>query len=121
MYKTNFCKVEYVQDLNAVLCSWKQYCESHDYREPLEYGLTLIHKHKATTWITDTTYGFTSTQADNQWLATEFTPLAVQSSCKNIVFIIANSSPLKEEITLHAQMLKPFFNVQLIEELKELR
>jgi len=57
-----------------VLCSWKRYCSLDDYREPLKYGLRLINENNATTWITDTTNGFESTQEDNQWLSTEFSP-----------------------------------------------
>jgi hypothetical protein len=119
MFETQFCKVEYLQDMDAVLCSWKKYCNFDDYREPLTYGLKLINENNATTWITDTTNGFESTPEDNQWLATEFSPKAINSSCKTIVFIITNDSPLKNEIEVHSQLLKQFFEVKSVEQLAD--
>jgi len=121
MYESKFCKVEYLQDINAVLCSWKEYCEFDNYREPLRYGLKLINENNATTWITDTTNGFQSTLEDNQWLATEFSPQAINSTCKKVVFIIKDNSPLKEEIELHSQLLKQFFEVELVEILADVK
>jgi len=120
MYNSPFCKVEYLDNLHAVHCHWKQYCEGSDYRDALSYGLELIDKHEATTWITDTTNGFESREEDTQWLATEFSPKAIQSSCKEIIFIIKEDSPLKDEIKLHAQLLKQFFDVKLVETLEEI-
>ena len=121
MYESKFCKVEYIQDINAVLCSWKEYCEFNDYREPLQYGLKLINENNATTWITDTTNGFQSIPEDNQWLATEFSPQTINSTCKKVVFIIKDDSPLKEEIELHSQLLKQFFEVELVETLADVK
>jgi len=120
MFETQFCKIEYLQDADAVLCSWKKYCSLDDYREPLKYGLKLIHENNATTWITDTTNGFESIREDNQWLATEFSPQAINSPCKTIVFIIEEKSPLRNEIELHAQILKEFFEVKLVERLEDI-
>lgn len=119
MFETEFCKIEYLKDKNAVLCQWKKFCSGNDYRNPLKYGLELINKHKATTWITDTTDGFESTPEDNEWMAKEFSPQAIESTCKRVVFIIKDDSPLKKEIELHSQLLKQFFDVKLVESLEE--
>lgn len=119
MFETQFCSVKYLKEIDAVLCSWKKYCSHDDYREPLKYGLKLMNENSATTWITDTTNGFESTQEDNQWLATEFTPQAINSSCKTIVFIIKNNSPFKDEIELHSQILRQFFEVKQAEQLED--
>ena len=121
MFETQFCKVEYLQDMEAVLCSWKKYCSLDDYREPLKYGLKLINEHNATIWITDTANGFESTQEDNQWLANEFSHQAINSTCKSIIFIIKNDSSLKDEIELHSQLLKQFFEVKLVEKLLDVQ
>ena len=120
MFETEFCKIEYLQNMDAVLCSWKKYCSSDDYREPLKYGLKLIHENNATAWITDTTNGFESMEKDNQWLATEFSPQAINSTCKTIAFIIKENSPLRNEIELHSQILKQFFEVRLVERLEDI-
>lgn len=119
MFKSQFCEVSYIQNINAVLCNWKKSCSNDDYRNPLKYGLELINEKNATTWITDTTNGFESTDEDTQWMATEFSPKAINSSCKTIVFIIKNDSPLKKEIELHSSLLKQFFEVKLVESLKD--
>ncbi len=121
MFESKFCKVEYLQNINAVLCTWKKYCEFKDYREPLQYGLKLINQNSATTWITDTSNGFESKSEDNQWLASEFSPQAKNSTCRKVVFIIKNNSPLKNEIKLHAQLLKQFFEVDLVEKLEYIK
>jgi len=121
MFESEFCKVEYLQNINAVLCTWKKYCEFNDYREPLQNGLKLINKHSATTWITDTSNGFESTSEDNQWLATEFSPQAINSTCKKVVFIIKSDSPLKNEIESQSQLLKQFFEIELVEKLANLK
>jgi len=52
-------------------------------------------------------------------MATEFSPKAINSSCKTIVFIIKNDSSLKKEIELHSNLLKQFFEVKLVKSLKD--
>ena len=49
MFESEFCKVEYLQNINALLCTWKKYCEFKDYREPLQYSLELINQNSVTT------------------------------------------------------------------------
>jgi len=120
MFDSQYCKIDYLQDKNAVLCCWKKYCTQDYYRDPLKYALDLVNKKNATTWITDTTNGFESHEEDVQWLTAEFSPKAINSSCKNIIFIIKDSSPLKNEIQMHSQLLKPFFNVKSVEQLEEI-
>ena len=119
LMETEFCKIEHIKDLDAVLCSWKKYCSNDDYRNPLKYGLELINQTNATTWIADTTNGFEGTKEDSQWLATEFGPQAINSTCKTIVFIIKENSPLKNEIELHSQILKQFFEVKIVDRLED--
>ena len=86
MYETDYCKVTYLKEKNAVLCQWKQFCKDDAYRDPLRYGAKLIDKYKPTIWITDTTNGFESEAADTQWLLTEFVPNMIESSLEKIVF-----------------------------------
>jgi len=49
MFKSQFCEVSYLQNINAVLCNWKKSCSNDDYRNPLKYGLELINEKNATT------------------------------------------------------------------------
>jgi len=44
-------------------------------------------------------------------------PQAIESSIEKIVFIIANDSPLQDEIEGQAVALREFFDVKLVEKL----
>lgn len=112
MFDTKFCKISYLERYDAVFCEWKKFCEKKDYREPLEFGLELINKKNATTWITDTTNGFESNPEDTAWLLEKFIPKTIDSSCKKIVFLIEDDSPLKAEIDAQAEALSKYFEVE---------
>ena len=114
MYNSKYCEVSYLQNKNAVLCKWKSYCEGKDYQVPLEYGLELANKNKATIWITDATNGFRSKDTNNLWLASEFSPKAISSTVKTIIFVIEQNSELYDEILLHTSILKQFFEVKIL-------
>ena len=118
MYNTPYCKVEYLKDKNSIFCEWKQFCKGDDYRNPLRYGAKLIEKYKVTTWITDTTNGFESEEADTKWLIEEFMPKMIDSSIKKIIFIIKNNSSLMDEILGQKKALGEFFEVVLLESLE---
>ncbi|WP_345970896.1 hypothetical protein WCX72_03380 [Sulfurimonas sp. HSL1-6] len=115
MFETAYCKVEYLENKNAVFCQWKQFCNAENYRKPLEFGLELINEHNASTWITDTTLGFESEPGDTLWLIETFMPKAIDSPCKKIAFIIDEDSPLQEEIERQLTALSQYFNVQKLE------
>jgi len=118
MYNTSYCKIQHLRAQNAILCKWKQFCKGDDYRDPLRYALEEIDKHRITTWITDTTHGFEGEEADTKWLLEEFVPKAIESSIEKIVFIIANDSPLHDEIEGQTVTLREYFEVELVEDLK---
>jgi len=120
MYNSDYCKVSHLKAQNTILCEWKQFCKGDDYRKPLLYAKDEIAKHNITTWITDTTHGFESDEADTKWLLEEFMPIMIESSIEKIVFIIADDSPLMEEIRGQEVALKEFFEVKLIESLNDI-
>ena len=117
MYNTPYCKVEYQKEKNAIFCEWKAFCKGDDYRNPLKYGAELIEKFKPKTWITDTSNGFESEEADTKWLIEEFMPKMIDSSIEKIIFIIEHDSPLMEEILGQQKALGEFLEVVLEEEL----
>jgi len=118
-YNTPYCNVQYIKEKNAIFCQWKQFCKGDDYRNPFCYALQEIKKHNITTWITDTTNGFEDEEADTKWLLEEFMLLMIESSVKKIIFIIAQESPLMEEIKGQEMALREFFEVELVENLEE--
>ena len=119
MYETKYCKVEYQKNKNAIFCEWKQFCKGDEYRNPLRYGAELIEKYKPTTWITDTTNGFESEEADTKWLLEEFVPKMIESSIEKIIFVIKSDSPLMGEILGQKKALGEFFEVLLLESLEK--
>ena len=120
MHNTKYCNIEYLNERNAVFCQWKQFCKLDDYRQPFKYGLKLINEHKATVWITDTTYGFENIEEDTQWLMEVYMPKLINSSLKKIVFIIEKDSHLKKEIDEQTKALSEYFIVKQIERFVDL-
>ncbi len=117
IYNTSFCQLKYLKEKNAILCEWKQFCKGDDYRDPLKFATQVINKYQISTWITDTTNGFESEEADTKWLLEEFIPSMVESSIEKVIFVIANDSPLMEEIKGQKVALSTFFEVELVERL----
>jgi len=117
IYNTPYCQLQHLKEQNAILCEWKAPCKGDDYRNPLKFATKEIEKHKIGTWITDTTNGFKSEEADTQWLLEEFVPSMINSSIEKVIFIIANDSPLIEEIKAQEMALSKYFKVVLVESL----
>ncbi len=118
-YNTPYCQLQHIKEKNAILCTWKQFCKGDDYRNPLKYASKEIEKHQITTWITDTTNGFESEEADSKWLLEEFAPSMIESSIEKVIFIISDDSLLMEEIKEQKIALSRFFKVELVEDLDE--
>jgi hypothetical protein len=119
MFDTKYCKITHLQENATILCEWKQFCRGDDYRNPLIYANGLINKYDLTTWITDTTNGFESDDADTKWLIEEFMPMMIGSSIKKIIFIIQKDSLLMDEIMGQVEPLSEFFEVKLVESLQD--
>ncbi len=117
MYNTPYCQIQHLKEKNTILCQWKQFCKGNDYRTPFKYAMQEIEKHQISTWITDTTHGFESEEADTKWLLEEFVPSMIDSHIEKVVFIIAHDSPLMEEIKEQEVALSEFFKVELLESL----
>ena len=118
MYNTPYCQLQHLKEKNAILCQWKQFCKGDDYRDPLKYAVKAIEKHQISTWITDTTHGFESTETDTKWLLEEFVPSMINSSIEKVVFIIADDSPLMGEIKGQEVALSAYFEVALVESIE---
>jgi len=117
-YRSSYCEVGLLKESHAVLCKWKRFCRSNDYRDPFRYGAELIEKYQPKIWITDTTNGFENEEEDTKWLLEEFIPKMIESSIEKIIFIIKKDSLLIDEIERQVESLKQFFEVELVEEFK---
>ena len=120
MYITQYAKVEYLEHNDAVLCEWKKFCKSDDYRNPLSYRLELINKHHCKTWVTDTSTGFENEEADTKWLLEVFMPKMQENCCEEIVFLMDGNSTLKDEIEGQTRELSEHFNVKIIDSFDDL-
>lgn len=118
MYNSQYCHLEHLEGKNTILCQWKEFCIGEDYRNPFKFAMNEIEKLQISTWITDTTHGFKSIEADTEWLLEEFVPNMINSSIEKIVFIISDDSPLMEEIKEQEVALSKYFKVELVESLE---
>jgi hypothetical protein len=111
MYSSRFCDVEYNEELNIVLVTWKAFCRDDAYRNPLRCALEIMQKHPGCSYCADTRNGFENEEADTQWLFDVFLPQAAATSCKKIFFIIDRDHSLKEELEGQAAELRKRFDV----------
>ena len=74
MYRSEFCDVDYNQELNIVFVTWKRFCCGDDYRKPLLYALNIMRENHGCQYVADTRAGFKNEKADNQWLFDVFLP-----------------------------------------------
>ncbi len=111
MYRSEFCDVDYNEDVNIVFVKWKKFCSGDDYRNPLLYALEVMVKHKDCQYVADTTDGFENEDADTKWLFDVFLPRTAQTTCKMIFFIIDPQNTLKEELEGQSKELEKLFKV----------
>ena len=98
MYKSDFCQVDYIENKNVVLVSWKKYCSHNDYRKPLQHAIEIMNKHKSCNYAADTRNGFENHPDDTQWVADYFFPKAAEAGCRYIYFIIDKENSLRNEL-----------------------
>ena len=111
MYRSEFCDVDYLPDLNVVFVRWKKFCQQDDYRNPLLYAIDIMKNHKGCHYVADTRDGFENEEADTQWVFDVFLAQTAQTTCKAIFFIIDNDNTLKDELEGQSLELKKQFDV----------
>lgn len=123
MFQSEFCEVNYNNELNIVFVKWKKFCRQDDYRNPLLCALDIMKNHNGCNYVADTRDGFENEQDDTQWLFDVFLSQAALTSCKKIVFIINEDNNLKEELERQSTELKKLFDVHYcfgMDEVKEI-
>lgn len=111
MFQSEFCHVNYNEDLNIAFVKWKKFCRQDDYRNPLLYALDIMRNHNGCHYVADTRDGFENEQADTQWLFDAFLPQAALTTCKMIFFIINRNNSLKAELEGQSVELRKLFDV----------
>jgi hypothetical protein len=121
MYESEFCKVEYLNDINVVLVSWKKFCKGEDYRKPLLYAVARMNEHPCCNFVADTRDGFEDDPADLQWIFDVFIPLSYRTGCEHVFFIIDRDNTLKNELDTQTGELKQYFDVHPCFDLDEVK
>jgi len=111
MYRSEYCDVEYLEDLNVVFVKWKKFCRQDNYRNPLLYAIDIMRTHSGCNYVADTRDGFENEQADTQWVFDVFLPQTASTTCKAVFFIIDNVNNLKEELEGQSIELRKMFDV----------
>lgn len=112
MYKSEFCDVDYLDNLNVVFVKWKKFCYSEDYRKPLREAVKIMAEHDDCHYVADTRSGFEDTKEDTEWVLSEFNETAYKAGCKYILFIIDENNSLKKELEGQATGFKKYFEVK---------
>lgn len=121
MFQSEFCEVDYDDDLNIVFVKWKKFCRQDDYRNPLLFALDIMKNNNGCNYVADTRSGFENEQADTQWLFDVFIPQTALTTCKIIFFIINKDNKLKEELEWQSAELKKLFDVYYCFEMDEVK
>jgi len=111
MYKSEYCDVDYIEELNVVFVKWKKYCFQDNYRKPLMVAYDIMKSNLNCHYVADTRDGFENEKADTEWLFNEYLPKVGLTSCKYIFFIINKDNKLKEELEGQSVELKKLFKV----------
>ncbi|MDL2236862.1 hypothetical protein LJC56_03395 [Christensenellaceae bacterium OttesenSCG-928-K19] len=109
MYRSGFCEVGYLNDLNVVLVTWKQFCQGSNYRKPLLHALSLMRQNAGCNYVADTRSGFENDPEDTKWLQEVFLQRAAETGCEHIFFIIDADERLKTELEGQAVFLAHIF------------
>jgi len=111
MYKSDYCDVDYNEELNVVFVKWKKFCNRDNYRKPLLVAFDIMKNNENCNYVADTREGFENEKEDTEWLFNEYLSKVKLTSCKKIFFIINKDNRLKEELEGQTVELKKLFDV----------
>jgi hypothetical protein len=110
-FQSEYCVVYYRPELNAVFLKWKKFCCREDYRNPLRYSIELMKKYNCINYIGDTRNGFEDIDEDIQWAFEKFIPDLAQTSCRRIVFLVAEMCNIEGELDKFTKEFMKYFTV----------
>lgn len=111
MFETEFARIEYKAQDNAVFHIWKKECHFDDYRKPVEYSLEMLRSHKGSAFIVDAVNGFEDAPEDVEWGFSYFLPEMKKTGCKIWIFILQEVSEIEGEIDLWSAEINKYFTV----------
>lgn len=119
MFKSEFCKISFLEKENAVLLEWKKFCKGEDYRKPLRFVLQLLRDNEKSNVIVDARNGFEDEKEDVEWAFNEFIPQMAETQCKKIIFITGETSDIEGEIDRFTNEFIKYFEVKRAASLEE--
>lgn len=115
VYETQFSRVEYVEQDNVVLLSWKKFCCYEDYRQPTMFASELLKEKKGSNFVIDARNGFEDEKEDVEWGFRVLLPDMALSDCKKCIFILNEIPTIEEEIDLWTAEFSKYFEVTKVQ------
>ncbi len=119
MFDTEFCNVSYNEKDHVVIVRWKQFCCKDDYRNPVNYALSLLQENVGSNLVVDARNGFEDEKEDVVWAFNEFIPNMAKTACKNVVFIMNEVNEIEEEMDMWTREFMKYFKVIRVESYEE--
>lgn len=110
-FESDYAKIEYIDEDNVVLHTWKKEAHFDNYRKPVEASLAMLREHKDSVFIVDATNGFEDVKEDVEWGFHYFLPELKKTGCKIWGFILPNISDIEGEIDLWTSEIEKNFQV----------
>lgn len=111
MFETEFAKVEYIEESNIVLHTWKKACSYMDYRTPVMESVKLLEEHKESIFVVDARNGFEDEKEDVEWGFSYFLPKMKKTGCEKWMFIVCEVSDIEDELDLWTKEIMKYFEV----------
>lgn len=111
MFDSEFCSVDYIENQNIILLTWKKFCCNNNYRKPVSYALELLQTYKGSNIIIDARNGFEDEKEDIEWGFSEFIPNMSKTDCKNVIFIMNEENDIENEMDMWSKEFMKYFKV----------
>lgn len=115
MFNSEFCIVEYIENENIVLLTWKKICSSNNYRNPISYALELLKLNSGSKFVVDARNGFEDEKEDVEWGISEFIPKMAETDCKDVIFIMNVVNDIEGEMDMWTKEFMKYFKVSRVD------
>lgn len=121
MFESSCSNLVYNKEFDAVVCIWKQSCDSEDYRNTMLAGLSILIKSHSETWITDFSTDIEEIPQDPEWFANVFLPQTINDHLKNLYFIVKPEYKVKAKVEEFIGLFSEFLNTKIFSSYEELK
>ncbi len=121
-YTSEYADVDFLENDELVLLTWKKEAHLMNYRQPTEAALELLRKQKSD-FVIDARNGFEDEKADVQWGFAYLLPQMSKTGCKNVWFIMnsQNGEDIENEMNMWEAEFSKYFTVRRVESLDKVR